>query len=78
KVETRATSDKDTLLNPTNHGSYNLTGDVTHPVDEHTLWVDSDRFSPLNRESIPINEKWPVEGTAFDFRKPVKLKEPFN
>lgn len=78
KVETRATSDKDTLFNPTNHVYFNLTGDVTQPVDEHTLWVDSDRFSPLDQESIPIGEKWPVEGTAFDFRKPVKLKETFN
>lgn len=78
KVETRATSDKDTLFNPTNHVYFNLTGDVTQPVDEHTLWVDSDRFAPLNRESIPIGEKLPVEGTAFDFRKSVKLKEIFN
>ncbi|MGR5961978.1 aldose epimerase family protein [Bacillus paranthracis] len=78
KVETRATSDKDTLFNPTNHVYFNLTGDVAQSVNEHTLWVDSDRFAPLDLESVPIGVKLPVEGTAFDFRKPVKLKETFS
>ncbi|MCU5684936.1 galactose-1-epimerase [Bacillus wiedmannii] len=78
KVETRATSDKDTLFNPTNHVYFNLTGDVAQPVNEHTLWVDSDRFAPLDSEGVPIGVKLPVEGTAFDFRKPVKLKETFS
>ncbi|MEY8445932.1 galactose-1-epimerase [Enterococcus ratti] len=76
-VTTQARSDKETLFNPTNHVYFNLTGDVTQPIDQHTLWLDSSYFAPLRADSIPIGEKAAVLGTPFNFQKPQKLVNVF-
>lgn len=78
RVRTRAISDKETLFNPTNHVYFNLTGDATQSVDQHTLWLDSSRFAPLRKDSIPVGEKAEVAETPFDFRTPQKLASVFT
>ncbi|MBF8808533.1 MAG: galactose-1-epimerase [Enterococcus lacertideformus] len=77
RVQTCAISDKETLFNPTNHVYFNLTGDVTQSIDEHTLWLDSDYFAPLRADSIPIGIKTAVIDTPFDFRTPKTLASVF-
>ncbi|MDR1606472.1 MAG: galactose mutarotase [Streptococcaceae bacterium] len=66
--EILATSDQDTLWNPCHHVYFNLTGDVSQPLDHHKLWLNASHYEPL-KEGLPSFTKADVTGTALDFTK---------
>ncbi|WP_116125443.1 aldose epimerase family protein [Lewinella sp. IMCC34183] len=66
RIDYRATSDKDTVLNLTNHTYFNLGDEPT--VLGHLLRIDADRFTPVDAQGIPTGELLPVADTPFDFR----------
>ena len=65
-----ATTDKETIINQTNHNYYNLSGDFTQAAYDQVLYVNADNFTPSDEAYIPTGEIVPVEGTPMDFRKP--------
>ena len=65
-----AETDKPTIINQTNHNSYNLSGDFTQPGYDQELYVNADNFTPSDKLYIPTGEIKPVEGTPMDFRTP--------
>ena len=68
-IETKAISDKDTVLNITNHSYFNLGGeDSSITARSHRLMIDADHYLPINEKKIPLKPK-PVGDTPFDFRK---------
>lgn len=69
-VEYRATTDKATIVNITNHSYFNLTGEAGGAgVMDHRLTLHADRFTPVDRMLIPTGERLNVSGTPFDFRE---------
>lgn len=66
-------SDKTTVVNPTNHSYFNLSGHDSGDVLSHELEIYSEGFLPTDKYLIPTGEIWPVAGTPMDFRtkKPV-------
>ncbi|HWD19920.1 MAG TPA: aldose epimerase family protein [Verrucomicrobiae bacterium] len=68
KLEYTATTDKDTVLNLTHHSYFNLRGSGT--VLDCVLYLNADKFTPVDSTLIPTGELKPVAGTPFDFRKP--------
>lgn len=68
-IEYDAVSDKDTVINLTNHSYFNVGGTDT-TTDSLLLHVDADRITPADEELIPHGEFRNVEGTLFDFRTP--------
>ncbi len=72
-IEYFAVSDKDTILNLTNHTYFNLAGEASGSVYDHLVWIDSDSYTPTDAELIPTGVVAPVEGTPLDFRteKPI-------
>ena len=73
KIDYEGKTDKPTILNPTNHSYFNLSGDFTKTILDHELQINADRFTPVNQNQITTGELRNVEGTPFDFRKPTPV-----
>ncbi len=63
-----ATTDKETVINMTNHSYFNLNGDPSQEGMDMVLYVNADNFTPSDEFYIPTGEIQPVEGTPMDFR----------
>jgi aldose 1-epimerase len=69
KIDYTATTDKDTVVNLTNHSYFNLKGAGSGDILDHRVILYSDRFTPADPGLIPTGELRDVTGTPFDFRK---------
>lgn len=70
RIDYTATTDKDTVLNLTNHSYFNLEGAGSDTVLNHKLTLAADRFTPIDSSLIPSGAIQAVAGTPLDFRKP--------
>ncbi len=68
-IEYLAVSDKDTIVNLTNHSYFNLAGHKSGSVLEQQVMVYADKFTPTDDALIPTGEMRDVTGTPMDFRK---------
>lgn len=68
KIEIKATSDKPTHLNLTNHCYFNLSGNSNCAITNHTLKIYADSFVESNAEFIPTGKLTKVEKSNMDFR----------
>lgn len=69
-IHYEATSDKDTLVNLTNHAYFNLDGESTGDVGAHAIQIHADRLTVVDADAIPTGELRDVTGTPFDLRQP--------
>lgn len=73
KIEYSGVTDKPTILNPTHHSYFNLSGDFGQNILDHRLKINSTKFTPVNSELIPTGEIVKVDGTPMDFREYKKI-----
>lgn len=65
-IEYQAATDKDTIVNLTNHSYFNLAGRGN--ILGHELMLHANSFTPVSKDLIPTGEIRSVEGTPMDFR----------
>ena len=69
KIRYEGQSDKDTVMNLTNHSYFNLKGhDSEKTIEDELVWIDADGYTPVVMGAIPTGKVAPVENTPFDFR----------
>lgn len=72
-IDIRATTDKTTLLNLTNHAYFNLAGHNGGDISAHNLMLPLATYLPVNEMCVPKGQFALVAGTPFDFRRPAAI-----
>lgn len=62
-----AKSDKNTVMNPTNHSYFNLDGHKSGNIEDHIMMINASCYTPVVPGAIPTGELAPVKGTPMDF-----------
>lgn len=73
KINYKATTDKKTIVNLTNHTYFNLSGNAKTDIREHELMLNADKFVPVDKTLIPSDGLKDVVNTPFDFRTPTVI-----
>ncbi len=73
RIDYKATTDKDTLVNLTNHTYYNLAGNGSGNVENQIFTLMSDEVTPTDQYQVPLGTVVDVAGTPFDFRNPTPI-----
>ena len=73
RIEYKASTDKPTVLNLTNHSYFNLAGAGNGDVLQQVATLHASHYTPVNGKLIPTGELAPVAGTPMDFTQPTAI-----
>ena len=73
RIDYSATTTKPTVLNPSNHSFFNISGDHGKDILDECLWIDATEIAAYDRNKRVTGEMMRVEGTPFDFTRPAEI-----
>ena len=77
-VTYKATTDKTTVINLTQHSYFNLSANFNNTILNHELILNSDSYLPVDKTLIPTGEFRDVTNTPFDFRTPKTIGQQIS
>lgn len=78
RIDYEATTTKPTVLNPSNHSFFNLSGDLSSDVMDEYLVINSDSIALYDANKRVTGKLGAVTDTPFDFRNPRAIGERIN
>jgi aldose 1-epimerase len=82
RIAYKGTTDKVTILNPTHHSYFNLSGSFTNTILDQYLTIEADAITPVDKGLIPTGKLLDVTKTPMDFRNPTaigaRINDPFE
>ena len=78
KIDYFAITDSPTHVNLTQHSYFNLSGDMSRSILDHSLKISANEITPVDETLIPTGDLMSVEGTPFDFRKSTIVGQRIN
>ncbi|MCU1243750.1 MAG: Aldose 1-epimerase [Candidatus Acidoferrum typicum] len=78
KIDYAATTDKDTVLNLSNHSYFNLAGEGNGDILDHVIAMHAKQFTPVDKTLIPTGELRDVAGTPMDFTTATPIGKRIN
>lgn len=78
RITYKATTDKTTIVNLTNHSYFNLSGAGDPYIGDHTLTIYAHNYLPTDETAIPYGKPETVKGTPMDFTTPHTIGERIN
>jgi aldose 1-epimerase len=81
-ISYEGTTDQPTILNPTQHSYFNLSGSFANTILDHVMTIEADRFTPVDKGLITTGQLAEVANTPLDFRTPTaigaRINDPFE
>ncbi|WP_294081582.1 aldose epimerase family protein [Proteiniphilum sp. UBA5384] len=77
-LQYEAETDKETVVNLTNHSYFNLSGDANNTILDDLLMINADEYTPVDDTFMTTGKIEKVEGTPMDFRTPTAVGERIN
>jgi len=78
RIVYNGTTDKTTVLNPTHHSYFNLSGSFTNTILDHLLTIEADSITPVDNGLITTGKYFDVTNTPMDFRTPTAIGARIN
>lgn len=72
-ISYKSITDRDTVINFTNHSYFNLSGEGAGNIEDHILQINTEYYTPINQDLVPTGDIESVLGTPFDFTKPKRI-----
>jgi aldose 1-epimerase len=78
KISYKATTDKKTVINLSQHTYFNFSGNAQRDILDHELMLNADHIVAVDETCIPTGELKPVAATPFDFKIPTRVGDRIN